>query len=136
MNTVAYQELQIVHDDIGMGEVDDDAGRGKRLQRVVFVDDGHQVKIPGGLDGLTHGLANLALRSEHSGRDISHAGHPNPRCREGTDDARLREAKSPARAMAMLPHQGKFTRTTPAVYPSYATSISRSICQAMMSTPG
>ncbi|SLF51766.1 Uncharacterised protein [Mycobacteroides abscessus subsp. massiliense] len=32
MDAVTDQELQVVHDDIGMGEVDDHTGRGERLQ--------------------------------------------------------------------------------------------------------
>ena len=68
VDAVVDQELQVVHHDVGMGEVDDDlgAGVGEQAERIARVDPGGEGQVVGCLDGLDHRRADLALGAQHS----------------------------------------------------------------------
>ncbi len=80
VDAVVDQELQVVHHDAGMGEVDDDLGLGvhQLAQRIAGVDAGGERQVVGGLHGLDHRRADLALGAQHSD---SHGWQPSCRCR-------------------------------------------------------
>ena len=66
VDAVADQELQVVHDGVRMGEVDDDLGGriGKRTQRVTGIDFGTQLKIGGIAHRGAHRYTDLARRTQ------------------------------------------------------------------------
>ena len=76
MDSVVDQELQVVHHDVGVREVDDDLGVavGEHAQRIPRVDPGREREVVCGLDGLNHGGADLALGAKHSD---SHGAYPS-----------------------------------------------------------
>ncbi len=78
VDSVVDQIVQVVHDDVWMGEVDDDLGLalGEHAQRIPRVDPGGERKVVRGLDGLNHRRADLALGAQHT-----HSHGPNPNCR-------------------------------------------------------
>ena len=63
VNSVVDQELQVVHHDVGVREVNDDLGLavGEQAQRIACIDPGREGQILRGLDGRNHGRADLAL---------------------------------------------------------------------------
>lgn len=65
---VLDEEPEVVHDDIRMGEVDDDVGVGvhQSVERLVGVDPDGEGHIVGGLDGLDHRRADLAFGAQNS----------------------------------------------------------------------
>ena len=78
VDSVVDQELQVVHHDVGVREVDDDLGLavGEQAQRIPRVDPGREREVVCGLDGLNHGRADLALGAKHSD---SHGAYPSLR---------------------------------------------------------
>jgi hypothetical protein len=68
VDSVVDEEFQIVHHNVGMGEVDDDLGAGinQLAQRIAGVDADGEGHVVGGLDGLDHRRADLAFGSQDS----------------------------------------------------------------------
>ena len=67
VDTVVDEELQVVHHDVGVGEVDDDLGGriGERAQRVTGVDFRTQLQIGSLADRGAHRHSDLARRTQH-----------------------------------------------------------------------
>ena len=79
VDAVVDAEAEVVHDDVGMGEVDDRLGAGLAQQpdRVVLVDAGHQLEVGGRLHRPAHLRADLALRPEDAHLDrVAHGPQP------------------------------------------------------------
>src|SRR5262249_5127862 len=68
MDSVVDQELQVVHHDVWVREVDDNLGLavGEEAQRIAGVDPRREREVVCRLDGLNHGGADLALGTENS----------------------------------------------------------------------
>jgi energy-coupling factor transport system ATP-binding protein len=73
VDAVVDAELEVVHHDVGMGEVDDHLRvRGDEgVDRVVLVDGRHQLEVVGGLDRRAHLGAHLAAGTEHADPDLT-----------------------------------------------------------------
>ena len=65
MNAMGETEFEVVHDNVGGGEVDDDVRLGvdKRLEGVVAVDLGDEFQVVGGGNASNYGLSDSALCS-------------------------------------------------------------------------